>query len=357
MNKSGSDIPNAPRYLCEAEVVTGLKDYAAAELQDRFGGRVTLYDKAKDEELPFGYDGALEDLGHLSKSLAVYLVRHFAIPRPQALLGHEHFTALTKLISIVRSMNPAGTFSSFRIGAAGSDSSVFQRLRDEIAQATGLSYNEDEAELFIRVRKADLHPDGWEVLVRLTPRPLSARAWRVCNMEGALNAVIASAMIEMTDPQPDDRFFNLMCGSGTLLIERIMRGPALVAGGCDTDLFALRCVTDNVAAAGFRDSVDILQLDAANLNILPDACLDVICADLPWGGLVGSHEHNQRLYPQVLREAARLAAPGARAAFITHEIRLMEQVLQDCGQLWQLHYEIKVFQGGLHPRIYLLSRL
>ena len=356
MPRDSQPEPSSPRYLCEAEVVSGLKDYAAAELQARFGDKVSFYDKARDEELPFGFDATLEDLNSLSKSVAVYLLRHYAIPRPQALLGHEHFTSLTKLISTVRSMHPAGTFSTFRISAAGGKSSVFLRIRDEITQATGLRYDDDEADLFIRVRKADLQPDGWEVLLRLTPRPLSARDWRVCNMEGALNAVIASAMIEMTDPQPDDRFFNLMCGSGTLLIERLRRGPASVAGGCDTDLFALRCATDNAAAAGFRDDVDILQMDAANMNLLPDACLDVICADLPWGGLVGSHEHNQELYPNVLREAARIAAPGARVAFITHEIHLMEQVLRDCADLWQLHHEIMVFQGGLHPRIYLLTR-
>ena len=78
----------------------------------------------------------------------------------------------------------------------------------------------------LRVRKADIRRDGWEVLIRLTPRPLSAREWRVCNMEGALNATIAAAMIEMTDPSARrPRVFNLMCGSGTLLIETTAACP------------------------------------------------------------------------------------------------------------------------------------
>ncbi len=266
----------------------------------------------------------------MSKAAAVYLVQHFAIPRPQALLGHQHFTQLTRLISSVRSMRPAGTFQSFRISAAGSHSSVFQRIKDEIAQATGLRYDEDEAQLMLRVRKAELHPQGWEVLLRLTPRPLSARDWRVCNFEGALNATIASAMIEVTQPQPDDRVFNLMCGSGTLMIERLRRAPAAAVGGCDTDLLALRCATDNLAAAGFSEDAELLEMDAAALP-LPDACIDVLCGDLPWGGLVGSHEGNLKLYPKVLAEAARIAVPGARAVFITHEIHLMERLLRECG--------------------------
>ncbi|MAS37611.1 MAG: RNA methyltransferase [Anaerolineaceae bacterium] len=347
--------PTGPRYLCEAEVVTGLKDYATAELLSRFGSSVHPQDKAKPEEIPFYFDGSLSDLGDLTKTAAVYLVQHYPIPRPQALLGHQHFTQLIKLINTVRSMHPAGTFRTFRIAAAGSQSSVFQRIKDEIASTTGLTVNEDEADLMLRVRKADIYRDGWEVLLRLTPRPLAARAWRVCNMEGALNATIASAMIEMTDPRPDDRVFNLMCGSGTLLVERLRRAPADVIGGCDSDAIALRCATDNLVAAGYGKAVDLFEMDIADLP-LPDACIDMICADLPWGQLVGSHESNLTLYPKALREAARIAAPGARAVFITHEIRLMERVLRDYADLWTVQQEVKVFQGGLHPRIYLLSK-
>ncbi|MBZ0301119.1 MAG: methyltransferase domain-containing protein [Anaerolineae bacterium] len=347
--------PTGPRYLCEAEVVTGLKDYAAAELRARFGDRLTLLDKARDEEIPFQFDGSLPDLSALTKTAAVYLVQHYAVPRPQALLGHQHFTQLLKMISTVRSMHPAGTFRTFRIAAAGSHSSVFQRIKEEIAKATGMTPNDEEGDLMLRVRKADIHRDGWEVLVRLTPRPLAARAWRMCNMEGALNATIASAMIEMSDPRPDDRVFNLLCGSGTLLIERLLRAPAAVIGGCDHDPIALRCATDNLMAAGFVKEVDLFEMDVADLP-LPDACIDVVCGDLPWGQLVGSHEANARLYPLVLREAARITVPGGRAVLITHEIRLMEQVLRDCAEVWSLRQEVKVFQGGLHPRIYLLDR-
>ncbi len=348
--------PTPLRALYEAEVVTGLKPYALAELQEQFGTKVSIRDKDKAEELPFEYDGNPFHLLQLSKTLAVYSVGHYPIPRPLALLGHQHFQAVLRQISAVRSIYPEGRFKTFRISAAGAQSSVFQRIRDEIAQATGLIYNDDEADLMLRVRKADIHPDGWEVLARLSPKPISARAWRVCDMEGALNATIASAMVAMTQPQPEDRVLNIMCGSGTLMIERLAAGPLAVLGGCDTDPMALRCAAENLQASGHSDEFDLFEMDATNLQ-LPDACLDVLLGDLPWGQLVGSHEGNIRLYPLVLLEAARVAAPGARAAFITHEIRLMEKVLGEMEHLWRLQDNIRVFQGGLHPRIYLLERV
>lgn len=344
------------RYLCEAEVVTGLKALAVEELRARFGERVKIYDKAKPEEILFHYEGDLSALGMLTKTIAVYLVQHYSIPRPLALLGHQHFQNMLKQIALVRSMHAGDSFHFFRIGAAGSSSSVFTRIKGEIQKATGLIPNEEEADLLLRVRKSDWQAEGWDVLVRLSPRPLSARAWRVCNWEGALNATIASAMVEMSEPRPDDRFFNLMCGSGTLLVERLARAPADVIGGCDTDLIALRCAGDNLRAAGFAGQVELLEMDAANLQ-LPDACIDVICADLPWGQLVGSHEENLKLYPLILLEASRIAAPGARAVFITHEIKLMDRVLSDYTNQWRVKNVARVFQGGLHPKIYVLEKL
>ncbi|MCE2489656.1 MAG: methyltransferase domain-containing protein [Anaerolineae bacterium] len=349
------NAPARPQQLCEAEVVAGLKNQAASELRTRFGSDARLLRKARLDELPFHYRGELAALGTVGKSNAINLVQHFDIPRPAALLGHQHQTRLLRQIDSVRGLHDSGSFQSFRISAAGRDSTVMQRLRDAIASQTRLVYDEREGDLLLRIRKADLHNGGWEALTRLTPRPLSARNWRVRNLPGALNATIAATMIEMTHPQPEDRFFNLMCGSGTLLVERLLRAPVLAAAGCDTDPHALHCAADNLRAAGAADLAQLFPMDATRLD-LPDASIDVLCADLPWGQLLGSHETNLTLYPQVLAEAARVAAPGARAVLITHEIRLMERVLRECADRWTLQQEVKVFQGGLHPRIYLLGR-
>lgn len=356
MNRPKSRQPLEFDFLCEAEVVTGLKEFAAAEVRNRFGKRAQIIPKDKPEEFMFRYAGSLPALNELTQSVAVYLVEHYPIPRPLALLGHQHFQALLRQITEVRAMHPCGTFRTFRISAAGSDSSVFTRIKNEIQQATGLIAHEEEADLVLRVRKSDVEREGWDVLVRLTPRPLSARAWRVCDMLGALNATIASAMIEMTQPLPQDRVLNIMCGSGTLMIERLARAKAAAVGGLDVDAVTLRCAERNIAAAGFSGQVDLFEMDAARVQ-LPDACVDMICGDLPWGQLVGSHEANLALYPPALAEAARVAAPGARAVFITHEIRLMEQVLASLADKWVIKNTVRVFQGGLHPRIYLLERV
>ncbi len=59
-------------------------------------------------------------------------------------------------------------------------------------------------------------------------------------------------------------------------------------------------------------------MDATALQF-PANTFNAICTDLPWGQLVGSHQHNADLYPRVLAEAARVAAPRARLVLLTHE--------------------------------------
>lgn len=62
------------------------------------------------------------------------------------------------------------------------------------------------------------------------------------------------------------------------------------------------------------------------------------------------------MYPRFLQEAARVAMQSAKLIVLTHEITLFERVLQDFSDVWKVEEAIKVFQGGLHPRIYVLRR-
>ena len=288
----------------------------------------------------------------LRRVVAAYLVTHFDVPRPRALLGDEHFRRLLGASNTVRSLRPASAFESFRFGAAGSDSPTYQRLAARFAAETGLAYDPDEGDLLLRVRPGKT---GWEVLTRLTPRPLSARDWRVCNLTGGLNATVAVAMNDLAqtvspDAVTSDRYLNAMCGSGTLLVERALVGGVRFAG-CDLSAGALGCAAQNLQAAGVR-KVELVQADATRLPFA-DRSFDTLSADLPWGDTVGTHAENATLYPAFLTEMARVAAEHARLVVLTHEIKLFERVLADQSG-WRRERELRVSHGGHHPRMYLL---
>jgi 23S rRNA G2445 N2-methylase RlmL len=167
-------------------------------------------------------------------------------------------------------------------------------------------------------------------------------------MPGAVNATVAAAMVWLSRPQAGDRVLNLMCGSGTLLAERSAAGPTRLLVGSDRDGEALALAVANL------DRPWLVRAEAGRLPF-PAGSFDVILADLPWGGLSGSHAANRELYPQALAEAARVAAPGGRAVMLTHEVNLMRRTLSR-EALWRQEDELRVFQGGLRPRVYVLSK-
>ncbi|MCS6842071.1 MAG: methyltransferase domain-containing protein [Roseiflexus sp.] len=337
----------------ECDVLEGLESYALEEFRERVGrfcSSITL----QPGRIRAQYSGELQLLLRLRSVLAAYLVITYAVPRPRALLGHQHFTHLLTTLETVRSLSRPELYRTLRLSAAGENSSVLTRLKEALAHHTGLVVAPDEGDLLIRLRRTPSR-DGWEVLVRLSPRPLATREWRVCNWPGSLNATLASVMMRLTQPAATDRVLNLACGSGTLLIERLFLAPARQAIGCDLDPKALQCAQRNLKAAGFAQSVRLEQWDATSLP-LETGSIDVLCADLPFGQLIGSHRMNETLYPRLISEAARVAAPGARMCLLTHEVRLMERVLEQYADFWTLLTIVRVRTGGMTPRVYLAQR-
>jgi tRNA (guanine6-N2)-methyltransferase len=341
--------------ICVIETVHGLEALAAAELSRLGAGRVRMLSAGKQTpgEITCEIKGKLAPLLGLRAAQSVYLLENYPVPRPKALLGDQYFRRLVEQAMTAIGLWPAGTFQTLYLSAAGSESSVMNRLKQELAGQCGLQVASHEGDLLLR-----LHParsgDGWEALVRLAPRPLATRAWRVCNFEGALNATVAYAMCQLVGIGGNDLVANLACGSGSLLLECLGGTRPKAAYGLDRDAQALTCTQANLAAGGFSRHVHLVQADLRDIPF-PVQTFSVLLADLPFGNLVGSHAENLELYPAVLAEAARIAQPGARFALITHEVRLAEALIE-AAQTWELVRVMRVAFGGLNPRIYLLQR-
>ncbi len=343
-------VRSAPSVI-ELEVTDGLESLARAELSARAG-----VPKASIQTGPGWIRTTLDAPSGTWRSLrlaeSVFRVETFDVPRPKALLGDAHFKRLARAVAEVIAGYPEHP-TTFSLAAAGSGSSVLLRLRDSLANATGLRDSGDAGDLQIRLFRARLE-GGWDVLLRLTSRPLSARAWRVCSFPGALNATVASAMAQLTLQRPDQVVVNLMSGSGSILIERLMLGPAAQAIGIETDGERVICAAKNAQAAGKTGSIRWLQSDARSIP-LPARSVHALAADLPFGQRVGTHADNLRLYPAVFGEAAQVACRGARFAVLTHEVNLLERMLREQSD-WRMLQTLRLNLRGLHPRLYVLER-
>ncbi len=333
----------------ELEFLPGLEAFARLELASLGATDMRL---ESPEALRFSFAGDEGKLLALRRAVAVYQALSFEVPRPKALLGDQHFRRLVAAVSEVRALHPEDAFEGFRFAAAGSGSTVFARLAEALAKATGLRHDADAGEVLLRVKPG---ATGWEVLIRLSPRPLSARPWRVCNLSGGINATLAAVMNDLAEPKPGERYLNAMCGSGTLLAEGALEHERAELVGFDLSEEALECAHANLHAAGVLERVTLLKADARKLPFA-DGSFAAITADLPWGDAVGSHAANAELYPAFLREAARIAAPGARLVVLTHDLKLFGRML-DASTAWCATAEHRVYHGGHHPRLYRLARL
>jgi tRNA (guanine6-N2)-methyltransferase len=346
---------SGPPQPMELLFLPGLAEVVAAEVGERLGRAERLRPvPGRSDSLRLELRGPWDRLLELRTVVAAFAVLTFGVPRPRSLTSGEHLPRILETIQAARDLDPVPAPASFRFDAPGPTSSGFRRLAEELASSTGLRHDQDGGDLVLRFRRATERPDGWDVLVRLSTRPLSDRPWRVRNLPGAANATIAAAMARLTRPRPPDRVANLMCGSGTLLVERLLTGPARLAVGVDRDRAVLEACRDNLAAAGLAGRAALLCCDVADDAWLARGPYDVLLADPPWGTLVGDHAGNPALYATLLERARRAAAPGARLAVLTHEIRLMERCLEQAGDLWETEAVTRVYAKGHHPRIYLL---
>lgn len=337
--------------LIEAEVTEGLEAFCRDEITRHMGKQVRFLKQSREKgALRFEMVGDVRTLFQLRTVESLFLVEHFDIPRPKALLGDAHFKRLIAQIERVLKIGKQ-QFHSFYVSAAGSDSSVMQRIRAEIEARTGLK-DSSAGDLQVRIIPANA-ASGWETLVRLIPRPLSARKWRVCNYDGALNATVASVMVSLTRPQPDDVFVNFFCGSATLMIERAALNSAAVLMGIERSPEVIRCGLQNLEAAAAQSTYVIGDIRHTPLKA---GSVTALTADLPFGQRVGKHSENLDLYPAFLIEAGNAARKGAILTVLTHEMRLMEASIR-ANKSWSLEQIIPINLRGLHPRIYVLRRV
>jgi tRNA (guanine6-N2)-methyltransferase len=290
----------------------------------------------------------LDPLLALRCPVAAYLVVSRAGSKPTGLIADS---GLADVCATVLGLHPPDTFATFGIDMPGRDSPAARRIREHIAERAGLRYEKERAQLLVRARRTK---DGWQGLVRLTPKPLSTRPWRTRSVPGAVNASIAASMVRLLEPTRDDVFLNLMCGSGTIAIERALAGPAARIVALDIDPEMVRITSEHAGRAGVTDEVEDVEGDATQMAV-PDATFDALAVVLPYGFRIGSHDDNVAGYSAVLRESARVAKPGARFAVLTQELKLIASAIVE-RDAWSLHSSRRIWQGGHRPELCLLTR-
>ncbi|MBA4603810.1 HEAT repeat domain-containing protein [Thermoactinomyces mirandus] len=163
---------------------------------------------------------------------------------------------------------------------------------------------------------------------------------------------VARAMVLCSNPKTDDVFVDPTCGSGTLLLDRMMIGPYEKLVGGDRDSEAIETAKRNLQGV---NNVQLYQWDAASMK-LENESVTVIAANLPFGRRVGSHEGNVDLYPSLLKEIMRVLRGNGRVVLLTQEVKLLLDTIKPFKRKVVVELDQPVEMGGLTPHIICLRK-
>jgi putative N6-adenine-specific DNA methylase len=222
--------------------------------------------------------------------------------------------------------------------------------------------------------------------------PLFKRGLRRRMSEAPLRENLAAGILRLTGWQPDQVLFDPMCGGGTLPIEAAMMACDMAPGlgrsfafekletfekkvwadlcdesrarrrtcqqasifASDRSAKAVQAAKENVAAAGFADSIDLRQADV--LTVSPPADTGVLVANPPYGVRVGDDEHMAEFYPR-LGDWLKQRWSGWTAYLFTGDLRLPKLIRLSPSRRTPLFngaiecrlYEFKMVKGGNRP--------
>ena len=330
----------------------GLGPFAMDELTKR--NCRLLNNSIEATEIPFTIDPqSHRELLSIRTATSLFRSINLPIDRPRGITSYEYREELKLLFEDVFSLTSVKLFHALRLEGAGNDTPTFRRLGEFFSQMIGIPYlpDKDEADLVIRIRPS-ASAQGWEILVRATPRPLSTRSWRVVNFRGAVSAPIAAAMIEVAQPKKTETVLNIPCGSGTILAELSEKKSFQKALGVDISAEALRAAVENLKRWRSAKKLELAKGDLAALPI-PDSCASVILSDPPWGEGLGSREQARRMYPTMLKEMHRVLSEKGRLVILSQDERALHEV---ASPLFERERSVRVYQGGFHPHIILYRK-
>ncbi|MFQ6039462.1 MAG: methyltransferase domain-containing protein [Candidatus Poribacteria bacterium] len=187
--------------------------------------------------------------------------------------------------------------------------------------------------------------------LRLSQKPFSQRTYKTESYEGSLPPTIAYALARLSEPAPNERFMDPMCGSGTIVAERLLFDlGGLVLGG-DVNFEAVekcRAITHRLKSSAH---VSLCCWNAMQLP-LKDGAIDKIACNLPFGK---KFPVSQETLIALVDEFARVVRPNGICVLLTQSRSMFQTALKRCGE-WDVKKRFVINLLGLRPYVYKLRR-
>lgn len=339
------DLPPGLPYLLT--VLPGLEEVAAAEIEDTAGARVTRR-----------FTGALlvalaapPDTLERLRTVQDALLDAGALPDVAAETVFRDMRPLRRAFGTITERYPDLPRTVYVHLPRGIPQGEARRIRTVVAgDLERVGFRIDTAGSALTAEVVPVS-GRWLLGIRVLRDAPGHRPLPAGGVPASLNATLAAALVRLTRPDEHDRFLDPLCGAGTILRERAQAGPYARLLGGDRGERALALARANLEGT---PRLALRRWEATRLP-LPDASMDKAATNPPYGVRAGSHAANERLYPALLDELARVVRPEGLVAVVTGEKRLTTATLR-AQRAFAREDELSVETGGLRVAVYLLRR-
>ena len=338
--------------VCYAMVQPGLEPVAAEEIEHDLGGEVK---RTAPGIVVFRASAIDESLLRLRTVEDVYLLAWGTdqlTHRAEDLEKIERWTArepdwnhLLRLHHAVRP-KPKGKPTYHLVTQKEGDHAYLRRdARQSLARGLSkvfpASWREAEEDAAVEVW---LTIDGKTAVcgLRLSDKTMRHRTYKLEHRPASLRPTVAAAMVWLAEFRPRQNVLDPMCGAGTILAEylglaKTWRGvttpPAL---GGDLEFGAARAAELNLRRLG---PALLCRWDAARLP-LPDAVVDRVICNPPFGKQLSDPAAIGPLYRRSLLEFDRVLKPGGMAVLLVSDAAALKAAVRLVG--WKPVRELRV---------------
>lgn len=176
--------------------------------------------------------------------------------------------------------------------------------------------------------------------VRLSDQTMRHREYKVEHRPASLRPSVAAAMARLAGAGPGDVVLDPMCGAGTILAEHLdlsrrrrLANPIL---GGDLDRQAVEASGFNLRKLG---PTHLARWDARRLP-LPDASVDRIVSNPPFGVQLSDPESVGPLYDKAVAEFDRVLRPGGRVVLLAADAVKLRSAVAAVG--WRSHKQLRL---------------
>jgi tRNA (guanine6-N2)-methyltransferase len=240
-----------------ASVHPGLEEISGKEIVARLAGSQII--DSRRGWIVFGHPGDAADLLQLrtTEDVFILLFRTNKLPpeRKRALALLTHMARSSRYweqvwVHFRQTRRPVRRVT-FRVVAQMEGKHLFRRQEVRDAVLTGVQMRwtswkpvADDAHVEVWVSVVS---DWATIALRLSDRRMRHRTYKKEHRPASLRPTLAAAMVALSRPDPNDRFCDPMCGTGTILAERGLYGPYRRLLGGDADPDALHAAEVNLA--------------------------------------------------------------------------------------------------------------